>query len=164
MTIIVKNKDTLIYDDFIFKCCVGKNGFTKKKIEGDKKTPIGKFSLECIYYRSDKKNKPNTKLKSLKIKKNMSWCNDVKSKKNYNKLIKKKTKLRCEKLFRHDYKYDYLLPIKYNWNKTKIGNGSAIFIHLTKNYKPTAGCIGISEKDFLILIKLINKNTKIRIL
>ncbi len=164
MTIVVKNKDTLIYDDFIFKCCVGKYGFTKKKIEGDKKTPIGKFSLEYIYYRSDKKTKPNTKLKSLKIKKNMSWCNDVKSKKNYNKLIKKKTKLRCEKLFRHDYKYDYLLPIKYNWNKTKIGNGSAIFIHLTKNYKPTAGCIGLSEKDFLILIKLINKNTKIRIL
>jgi len=164
MTIVVKNKDTLIFDDFIFKCCVGKNGFTKKKIEGDKKTPIGKFSLECIYYRSDKKNKPNTKLKLLKIEKNMGWCNDIKSKKNYNKLIKKKTKLRCEKLFRHDYKYDYLLPIKYNWNKTKIGNGSAIFIHLTKNYKPTAGCIGISEKDFLILIKLINKNTKIKIL
>ena len=164
MTIVVKNKDTLIYDDFIFKCCVGKNGFTKKKIEGDKKTPIGKFSLECIYYRSDKKNKPNTKLKLLKIEKNMGWCNDIKSKKNYNKLFKKKTKLRCEKLFRHEYKYDYLLPIKYNWNKTKIGNGSAIFIHLTKNYKPTAGCIGISEKDFLILIKLINKNTKIRIL
>ena len=164
MTIVVKNKDTLIYDDFIFKCCVGKYGFTKKKIEGDKKTPIGKFSLECIYYRSDKKNKPNTKLKSLKIKKNMGWCNDIKSKKNYNKLIKKKAKLKYEKLFRHDYKYDYLLPIKYNWNKTKIGNGSAIFIHLTKNYKPTAGCIGISEKDFLILIKLIKKNTKIRIL
>ena len=164
MTIVVKNKDTLIYDDFIFKCCVGKYGFTKKKIEGDKKTPIGKFSLECIYYRSDKKNKPNTKLKSLKIKKNMRWCNDVKSKKNYNKLIRKKTKLRCEKLLRHDYKYDYLLPIKFNWNKTKIGNGSAIFIHLTKNYKPTAGCIGLSEKDFLILIKLINKNTKIKIL
>ena len=44
------------------------------------------------------------------------------------------------------------------------GNGSAIFIHLTKNYKPTAGCIALSKKDFLVLIKLINKNTKIRIL
>ena len=48
MTIVVKNKDTLIYDDFIFKCCVGKNGFSKKKIEGDKKTPIGKFSLSIF--------------------------------------------------------------------------------------------------------------------
>ena len=33
MTIIIKNKHTLLFDDFIFKCCVGKNGFTKNKIE-----------------------------------------------------------------------------------------------------------------------------------
>ena len=164
MTIIVKNKDTLIYDDFIFRCCVGKNGFARDKIEGDNKTPIGIFSLEFIYYRSDKKNKPITNLKSLKIKNNMGWCNDLKSKKKYNRLVNTKSKFRYEKLFRSDYKYDYFLPIKYNWNKTKIGNGSAIFIHLTKNYIPTAGCIGMSEKDFLILIRLINKNTKIKIL
>ena len=30
MTIIVKNKDTLFFDDFEFKCCVGKKGFAKK--------------------------------------------------------------------------------------------------------------------------------------
>ena len=93
----------------------------------------------------------------------MGWCNDLKSKK-YNRIVNTNTKLRYEKLYRGDYKYDYLLPIKYNWNKIKIGNGSAIFIHLTKNYLPTAGCIGISEKDFLILMKLINRNTKIKIL
>ena len=164
MTIILKNKHSLKIDSFEFKCCVGKNVISVKKIEGDHKTPRGSFEIEKLYYRGDRLNKPFTKLKCVKINKTMGWCNDVKSKKNYNKLIKKKTKLRCEKLFRHDYKYDYFLPIKYNWNKTKIGNGSAIFIHLTKNYKPTAGCIGISEKDFLILIKLINKNTKIKIL
>ena len=55
MTIIVKNKDTLIFDDFKFKCCVGKNGFSKNKIEGDKKTPIGLFGLGNLYYRKDKK-------------------------------------------------------------------------------------------------------------
>ena len=75
----------------------------------------------------------------------------------------KNKKLSYEKVFRNDYKYDFFLPIKYNWNNVKLGAGSAIFIHLTKNYKPTAGCIGLSEKDFLILIKLINKNTKINI-
>ena len=55
MTIILKNKDTLIFDDFKFKCCIGKNGFSKNKIEGDKKTPIGLFSLGNLYYRADKK-------------------------------------------------------------------------------------------------------------
>ena len=56
-----------------------------------------------------------------------------------------------------------MLPLRYNWYKSKIGKGSAIFIHLTKNYNNTAWCIGLLEKDFLILIKLIDKNTKIKI-
>ena len=43
MTIIVKNKETLIFDEFIFKCCVGKNGFSNSKIEGDKKPLKGNF-------------------------------------------------------------------------------------------------------------------------
>ena len=164
MTIIVKNKDTLIFKEFRFKCCIGKNGFSKKKIEGDKKTPVGKYNLGELFFRKDRKPKPQTSLKILEIKKNMLWCNDVNSKKYYNKLIKTSLNLKHEKLFRKDYKYDLFVPIKYNWNKTILRKGSAIFIHLTKNYKPTAGCIGLSEKDFLILIKLINKNTTIKIL
>ncbi len=164
MIINIKNKDTLIYDEFIFKCCVGKNGFSKKKVEGDKKTPIGIFSLGNLYYRDDRKIKPISKLKTIKIKKNVGWCYDIKSKKYYNKPVNTNSRYKHEKLYRNDYKYDYFLPIKYNWKDIKIGRGSAIFIHLTKNYKPTAGCIGLSEKDFLILIQLINKDTKIKIL
>ena len=164
MTIIVKNKDTLIFDDFKFKCCVGKNGFSKNKIEGDKKTPIGTFDLEHLYLRKDKKKKPDTKLRVININKNMGWCDDVRSKDKYNKMININTMLKCEKLFRHDYKYDFFIPIKYNWKNIKLGKGSAIFLHLTKSFKPTAGCIGISEKDFLIILKLINRKTKIQIL
>lgn len=164
MIITIKNKDTLIFDDFKFKCCVGKKGFTNNKIEGDKKTPIGKYSLENLYYRKDRKIKPFTKLKVLEIKKNMGWCNDKSEKKNYNKLIKFNSKLKGERLYRKDYKYDFLIPIKYNWKNKVLGKGSAIFIHLTKDFKPTAGCVGIAEKDFIILLKLINKKTKIKIL
>ena len=164
MSIIVKNKDTLIYDDFVFRCCIGKNGFTENKIEGDKKTPKGNFKIDCLYFRKDRKKKPQTNLKTIEIKKNMGWCDDVNSRNYYNKLIKISQNLNHEKLFRYDYKYDFFLPIKYNWKNTILGKGSAIFIHLTKNYKPTAGCIGLSEKDFLILIKLIKKDTIVKIL
>ena len=163
MTIIVKNKHTLLFKDFQFRCCVGKNNFSKKKTEGDKKTPIGIFALGHLYYRADRFKKPLTKLKTYKINKNMGWCNDAEHKK-YNRLIKINKKIRYEKLFRKDFKYDFILPIKYNYNKVIPKKGSAIFIHLTKNYQPTLGCIALSKKDFLILIKLINKNTKIRIL
>jgi len=163
MTIIIKNKVTLLFDDFIFRCSIGKKGLTKNKIEGDKKTPVGIFSLGNLFYRKDRNVKPLTKLKCVPIEKDMGWCDDVKSKKYYNKLTKSSKNIRHEKLFRRDYKYDFLIPINYNTKKTVIGKGSAIFIHLTKKFKPTSGCIAINKKDFLILLKLINKNTKIKI-
>ena len=163
MTIILKNKATLKFDDFYFKCSIGKKGLTKKKIEGDKKTPIGTFSLGNLYYRPDRNLKPLTKLRCIKITKVMGWCDDIKSKKKYNKLINVSQKVRHEKLYRKDHKYDLMIVINYNNKKTKIGKGSAIFLHLTKNYRPTAGCIALKKKDFLILSKLINKKTKIKI-
>ena len=146
MTIIIKNKETLIYDDFKFRCSVGKKGFTQNKIEGDYKTPIGIFNIGNLYYRNDKFKKPNTKLKCIKIKKNMGWCDDPKDKKNYNKLVKINKKIKYEKLFRKDESYDFLIPILYNTKKTIPYKGSAIFIHLTKNYKHTQGCISLKKK------------------
>ena len=86
MSIIIKNKDTLIFDEFVFKCCVGKNGFSKEKIEGDKKTPIGRYKLGNLYFRKDRKKKPITKLKVINIKRNMGWsrryCGGIISYKN----------------------------------------------------------------------------------
>ena len=164
MTIIIKNKGTLLIDDFKFKCSVGKKGFTEKKIEGDLATPKGKYSLGNIYYRADRVKKPLSKLKSISIKKNMGWCDDPNSR-FYNKLIKikKRLKIRYEKLYRRDNKYDFFILIKYNYKNPVKFKGSAIFLHLTKNYLPTNGCIALSKKDFLILTKLINKHTKIKI-
>lgn len=81
MTIILKNKDTLQVEEFIFRCSIGKNGISKKKIEGDKKTPKGIFSIGNLYYREEKLLKPKTGLKCFKIKKDMGWCDDIKKKK-----------------------------------------------------------------------------------
>jgi len=160
MTILLKNKHTVKFDDFEFKCCIGKNGLTKFKKEGDGKTPKGIFKIEHLYFRKDRIKKPLTKLKCIEIKRNMGWCDDVKNKK-YNKLIQINKNCSHEKLFRKDKKYDLLIPIKYNFNKIIPGKGSCIFIHLTSDYKPTAGCIALKKKDLLILLKLINKNSKI---
>ena len=163
MTIILKNKETLKFDDFSFKCSIGKNGLSKKKKEGDRRTPIGLFSLGDLYYRKDRNPKPKTKLRCLPIQKEMGWCDDKRSKRFYNKLIKINKKIKYEKLYRNDYKYDFIIPINYNTKKTRLGKGSAIFLHLTKNFKPTLGCIALKKKDFLILLKLINKKTKIKL-
>ena len=163
MTILVKNKHTLQIKEFIFKCCIGKKGSTKNKKEGDKKTPIGTFEIEKLYFRKDRLAKPLTSLKCIEIKKNMGWCNDIRFPRKYNKLINIERNIRHEKLRRKDFKYDLLIPIKYNFEKPITRLGSCIFIHLTKDFKPTAGCIALKKKDFLILLKLIKKNSKIKI-
>ena len=163
MTIFVKNKHTLQIDEFKFKCCIGKNGSTLNKKEGDKKTPKGTFKISNLFFRKDRKEKPSTLLKCIEIKKNMGWCDDIRYPKKYNKLIKIKKGIKHEKLKRKDSKYDFLIPIKYNSEKPTAGLGSCIFIHLTKDFKPTAGCIALREKDFLIMLKLIKKKTKIKI-
>ena len=163
MRIILKNKETLVYDDFEFKCSIGKGGKSSKKIEGDKKTPKGFFSLGPLFFRKDRINNPTTKLKKIEIKKFMGWCDDTNNK-NYNKLIKINRKIKHEKLYLKENIYDLLIPINYNIGKTKKNKGSAIFIHLTTNYKKTLGCIALKKKDMLILLKLINKRTKIQII
>ena len=93
----------------------------------------------------------------------MGWCDDILKPDKYNKLIKTNKFLKHEKLKRNDNKYDLLIPVKYNFKKPVIGKGSCIFIHLTKDYKPTAGCIALKKKDFLIMLKLVKKNSEIRI-
>ncbi len=164
MILRLKNKHTLIYDEFIFKCCIGKKGLTSLKIEGDNKTPKGTYKIQHLYFRKDRIKKPETKLKCIEIKNTMGWCNDARYPRVYNKLISNNKTIKHEKLKRKDYKYDLLIPIKYNFIKPKINKGSCIFLHLTKDYKPTAGCIALNKKDFLILARLIEPNTMIKII
>ena len=162
MLIKVKNKDTLLFDAFIFRCVVGKKGISKKKREGDFCTPKGSFQLKTVYYRPDRIKHVDTKLNTKKIQSDMGWCNDPLDKK-YNSLIKISEKIKHEKLYRKDNKYDILVVIDYNYRKPIPFRGSAIFIHLTNSFKGTAGCVALNKKDLLILLKLVNKKTKIKI-
>ena len=95
MIIKLLNKHTLEIDDFQFRCCIGKKGLKKNKKEGDKSTPIGKFKLNRIFYRPDRIKKFNCKVKKIKIKKNMGWC-DAPISKKYNRLIRTSNKLKHE--------------------------------------------------------------------
>ena len=161
MIIHVKNKNTLIIDDFKLKCCVGKKGLSSNKKEGDHTTPKGLYNLRKLYFRKDRVDIPKCKIKKKVIKKNMGWCDDPSSKK-YNEEIKIYNENNKEKLYRNDHKYDYIISISHNENKIP-NKGSAVFIHLTNDYKATAGCIALNKKDFEILLKLINKKSKVKI-
>ena len=161
MIIHVPNKNTLIIDEFKLKCSVGKSGLNSNKKEGDHSTPKGLFNLRKLYFRKDRVGIPKCKINKKIIEQDMAWCDDPKHKK-YNEEITTTNKNFRENLHRKDHKYDYIISISHNEKKTP-GKGSAVFIHLTDDYKPTAGCIALKKKDFEILLKLIDKKTKIKI-
>mgnify|MGYP000927459190 FL=1 len=98
MNIYIKKK-TLIYKGYKLKCSIGKSGTSRSKKEGDLATPIGIFDLGCLYYRKDRIKLPKCKLAKKIIKKNMGWCDDIKSKK-YNREISFPFKYSAEKLYK----------------------------------------------------------------
>ena len=162
MNIIIK-KHFLLYKGYKLKCSIGKSGFTNSKKEGDLATPKGLYKLGLLYYRKDRVKSIKCRIKKKIIKKKMGWCNDIMSKK-YNQQIFFPFKYSAEKLYRKDKIYDIFINIKYNHSPTIKGKGSAIFLHLSsKKYKATSGCIALLKKDFLKIIPLINKKTKIAI-
>jgi len=161
--IFVSKKRILQYNKKHYKCSVGLNGFTKNKIEGDKKTPTGTFSFGKLFVRTDRIKNLNTKFKFTQIKKDMAWSDDP-SQLNYNSLIRTKNNHK-ESLYREDNLYDLILVINYNINPILPNKGSAIFLHVsTEDYKPTEGCIAIIISDFIEILELINPNDEITIL
>ena len=161
--ILVRNK-VLKYKNFLYKCAIGENGITNSKIEGDRCSPSGIYSIEKIYFRKDKLNLPKIDFQTIAINKNFGWCDDIKSL-HYNKFIEFPFSHSAERLFRDDDIYDIVCVINYNTNPIIRNVGSAIFLHIaTTNYSGTAGCIALKQDDLIELLQNINADTKINIL
>jgi len=79
MHIYLKNK-FLYFHDYKIKCSIGKRGLTKKKREGDLKTPGGKFKFKLLLCRKDRIRRIRCKIKRKIILR-------------YNKLMAKKIKI-----------------------------------------------------------------------
>ena len=167
------NKYFLSVGNKIFGCQIGEGGikFAAKKIEGDKSTPIGKWYLKTIYYRSDKivrpKSKKKNNLKIYKLTKKCCWCDDIKSN-NYNKYFKinnsQSPNINYEKLWREDEAYDIIIVISHNIKPTIKNKGSAIFIHCSfSDKRKTAGCIALEKKDLVFLLNNLKNNTYLKI-
>ena len=153
------NFTTLQFLDLHAVCCIGLNGLTLDKIEGDNCTPIGAWPLRRVFYRADKQDTPLTKLPLTRITKKMGWCDDPKDGDNYNKLVELPYLYSHEKLWRNDDLYDIFVELGYNDRPPIKGRGSAIFMHLmAKDGSPTAGCISLRKDDLLELISMVDVN------
>ena len=65
-------KNFIYIGEFKLKCCIGKGGIKKNKIEGDNATPRGIFEIGNLFYRHDKIPIKSTNLHKIKIQ-----CNQI---------------------------------------------------------------------------------------
>ena len=156
-----------------FICQIGEGGFNNpaKKVEGDKSTPIGKWYLQSLYYRSDRVLRPKPKKKNIlkinQITKYCGWCNDIRSN-YYNRYIKinnfRLLKTKYERLWREDNVYDIIIEISHNIKPIIKNKGSAIFIHCSfEDFRTTVGCVALKKRDLMYLIKNLNSKAYIKI-
>jgi L,D-peptidoglycan transpeptidase YkuD (ErfK/YbiS/YcfS/YnhG family) len=124
------------------------------KREGDGATPIGRFSVRQVMFRSGAKP-PRTVLKRRAIRRNDGWC-DSPGDRNYNRPVKLPYAASAEHLWRSDGLYDVVVVLAYN-DVPRVRNlGSAIFMHVARpGLAPTQGCVALSERDLRRLIALL---------
>ncbi len=142
-------KGILRLGNFAFPCLLGKNGRSFRKVEGDSKSPRGRWLITKLYFRPDRLRG----LKSAKVlRMDDGWC-DAASHRAYNHQVKLPFKASHEKLWREDEAYDILAITNHNQSPRVKGKGSAIFFHLwRKGATGTEGCIALKKRDMLVVL------------
>lgn len=151
-----------------YPCALGKGGATLKKIEGDHKSPLGRFSLRSVYYRYDKLEGPiYSKVPMMALLKEDGWCDDP-ADAAYNKSVMLPYHASAEKLWREDGLYDLLVVLGYNDAPVRPDQGSAIFMHVAENldnnkYEGTEGCVALKKEDLLEMLPILTMETSLEI-
>jgi L,D-peptidoglycan transpeptidase YkuD (ErfK/YbiS/YcfS/YnhG family) len=146
------------------KTSLGRGDLHSRKIEGDGATPIGRFPFRQVLYRADRVARPRTMLPCRTIRSFDAWCEDP-SDRNYNRLIRLSPHAEGDRLTRDDHLYDLIIVLGYNDVPRVRRRGSAIFVHLAReNYSPTAGCVGLSRHDLLMLLQAIRRGSTLSIM
>lgn len=136
---------------------IGKKGIGKVR-EGDGKTPIGEFQFTKAFGILEN---PGTSLDYVQVDESYYWVDDEESV-YYNQLAStdyvKMDWESAEHICEYEGVYNYVLAINYNENCVP-GMGSAIFLHCTsQKMKNTSGCIAVSERDMIEILREIDKD------
>ncbi len=167
--ILIDNKQIIVYQfcklklkGKEYKCALGKKGVTRDKKEGDLATPVGCFLIREVFYRKDRLGEQTFSFKTNVISENDAWCDDVDNKRYNKHIILADSEVSNEKLWREDDVYDVVAVLGHNDNPPVPGKGSAIFMHVAcEGYIKTAGCIALSQKDLLEVLKSADPKTKV---
>lgn len=163
---------SLLFKGRKYHAVVGRSGTAQAsdKLEGDGKTPTGRFKILGVYYRADRLSIPACGVPLHQIAEDDIWVDDVASK-FYNmpkKLADIDPGVSYEQMFREDHLYDVVLEINYNRDPIVRGKGSALFMHVARDEleptnKPTEGCVALAKNDLIEIVSEINMDTEIEI-
>jgi L,D-peptidoglycan transpeptidase YkuD (ErfK/YbiS/YcfS/YnhG family) len=136
-----------------FPCALGRSGRSVRKREGDGATPVGRWRLLGVLYRSDRGRRPSTRLPVRPIAPDDGWC-DAPGDRNYNRPVRHPYPASAERLWREDGLYDIVVVLSHNVRPRVRGAGSAVFMHLARpGYRPTEGCIALKREHLLRLLE-----------
>ncbi len=150
-------------------CALGQTGSVYRKREGDGGTPIGRWPIETIMFRPDRRYprcRPQIAA-AQPLRPDFGWCDAV-GDRNYNRRINHPYDASAERLWRDDGLYDIIVVLGHNRRPRVQGHGSAIFLHAAKHdelgrLQPTAGCVALRKRGLLILLSRIRRSSRVRI-
>jgi L,D-peptidoglycan transpeptidase YkuD (ErfK/YbiS/YcfS/YnhG family) len=147
----------------IFPCALGRSGQRARKREGDGATPIGRWTLVEVLYRSDRVMRPSTRLPVRPIRPEDGWCDAI-GDRNYNRCVRHPYPVSAERLWRQDRVYDLVVVLSHNRRPRVQGHGSAVFMHLARpGYSATEGCIALTERNLRLLLARANQRMQLAI-
>jgi L,D-peptidoglycan transpeptidase YkuD (ErfK/YbiS/YcfS/YnhG family) len=146
-----------------YRCALGRSGVRIDKREGDGATPVGRFPLRRVLYRSDRLSAPVTRLPVAALAPEDGWCDDP-ADPQYNRPVRLPYPARHEELWRADALYDVIVVIGHNDAPVIAGMGSAIFMHLASaEYRPTEGCVALARQNLLDILTEIGPDSVLEI-
>lgn len=161
--IVVGAEATLAFHGIVHRCALGRNGVTAEKREGDAATPAGVYPLREVFYRRDRVTRPTTGLPVRPVQPCDGWCDDPEDP-AYNRLVSLPYAAGAERLWRDDRVYDVVVVIGYNDRPPTPGRGSAIFLHVARDwFAPTAGCVALAMDALLVVLRGCDRDTEIDI-
>ena len=138
------------------RCTLGAGGVVDpaEKVEGDKKTPAGRWPMRQILYRADRLTPVISALPVRALTPSDGW-NENPADPHYNTLVKLDAATeQVDRLWREDGVYDVIVVLGYNDDPIVAGRGSAIFLHVARpDFMPTAGCIALPLENLLTVIR-----------
>jgi L,D-peptidoglycan transpeptidase YkuD (ErfK/YbiS/YcfS/YnhG family) len=153
----------LRFRGFSIPVALGRGGIQANKREGDGASPRGRFRLVRLWWRTDRRPRPNTRLPARAIRSDDAWCEDP-SDRRYNLAIKLSTSSPGDRLQRDDALYDLVIELDHNTRPRIAGRGSAVFIHVARpGLTPTAGCVALNASMLARLLPHLTTSSEIEI-